>query len=101
MYLISDISFFLSSFFLCFLFHGRIKKKHTHDDRTRFSSEYLIAQSENGDAGNEEELLIITRLRIIILYVAGRRVLRMCKIVLSGTMHTSPDIPGDVIATHV
>lgn len=71
-----------------------------HDDRTRFSSEYLITQSKTKDAGHEEEL-IITRLRIIILYVAGRRVLRMRKIVLPGTMHTSPDIPGDVIATHV
>ena len=67
----------------------------------RFSSEYLIAQSENGDAGHKEELLIITRLRIIILYVPGRRVLRMRKIVLAGTMHVLLNIPGDVIATHV
>jgi len=67
----------------------------------RFSSEYLIAQSENGDAGHKEGLLIITRLRIIIPYVAGRRVLRMRKIVLPGTIRALLDIPGDVIATHV
>jgi len=67
----------------------------------RFSSEYLIAQSKNGDAGYKEGLLIITRLRIIILYVAGRRVLRMRKIVLPSTIRALLDIPGDVIATHV
>lgn len=41
------------------------------------------------------------RLQIIILYVAGRHVLRMRKIVLLSTMRVLFDVPGDVIATRL